>query len=62
MRIKRLVVTDKTERVFNFNKNTLYSANVILAAASKKRFAGVEINIFIHGDEFAHLSDLYFSK
>ena len=62
MRIKGLVVTDKTERVFNFNKNTLYSANVILAAASKKSFAGVDINIFVHGDELVHLSDLYFSK
>lgn len=62
MRIKGLVVTDKTERVFNFNKNTLYSANVTLAAASKKSFAGVDINIFIHSDELAHLSVLYFSK
>ena len=62
MLMKELVVTDKTERVFNFSKNTLHSANVILAAASKKSFAGVDINIFIHGDEFTHLSDLYFSK
>ncbi|SFF09032.1 hypothetical protein SAMN04488131_108137 [Flavobacterium xueshanense] len=43
--MKELVVTDKTERVFNFSKNTLHSANVILAAASKKSFAGVDINI-----------------
>ncbi|WP_426092105.1 hypothetical protein [Flavobacterium sp. DSR3-2] len=62
MRIKGLVVTDKTERVFNFNKNTLYSADVILPAASKKSFAGVDINIFVHGAELVHLSDLYFSK
>jgi len=62
MLMKELVVKDITERVFNFHKNTLHSAKELLTAASKKSFAGVDINIFIHGDEFTHLSDLYFSK
>lgn len=58
--IKGLVVTDKSERVFYFHKNTLHSANDLLAAAGKKSFVDVDINIFMRGDEFAHLSDLYF--
>ncbi|MDI1305482.1 MAG: FMN-binding glutamate synthase family protein [bacterium] len=60
MLIKGLVVTDKSERVFHFHKNTLHAANELLAAAGKKSFADVDINIFMRGDEFAHLSDLYF--
>ncbi len=58
--MKGLVITDKSERVFHFHKNTLYAANELLAAAGKKSFAEVDINIFMRGDEFAHLSDMYF--
>jgi glutamate synthase domain-containing protein 2 len=58
--MKGLVVTDKSERVFHFHKNTLHAANELLAAAGKKSFAEVDINIFMRGDEFAHLSDMYF--
>ncbi|WP_035670886.1 FMN-binding glutamate synthase family protein [Flavobacterium sp. 83] len=60
MLIKGLVVTDKSERVFHFHKNTLHAANELLAAAGKKSFADVDINIFMRGDEFTHLSDLFF--
>lgn len=60
MLMKGLVVTDKAERVYHFHKNTLHSANELLAAAGKNSFAEVDINIFMRGDEFAHLSDLYF--
>lgn len=60
MLMKGLVVTDKSERVFHFHKNTLHSANELLAAAGKKSFKEVHINIFMRGDEFAHLADLYF--
>lgn len=60
MLMKGLVVTDKAERVFHFHKNTLHSANELLAAAGKKSFAEVDINIFMRGDEFTHLADLYF--
>lgn len=60
MLMKGLVVTDKAERVYHFHKNTLHSANELLAAAGKSSFAEVDINIFMRGDEFAHLSDLYF--
>ncbi|SHM26790.1 FMN-binding glutamate synthase family protein [Flavobacterium xinjiangense] len=60
MVVKGLVVTDKAERVFYFHKNTLHAANELLAAAGKKSFAEIDIDIFMRGDEFAHLSDLYF--
>lgn len=60
MLMKGLVVTDKSERVFHFHKNTLHAANELLAAAGKTCFADVDINIFMRGDEFSHLSDMYF--
>lgn len=60
MLMKGLVVTDKSDRVYHFHKNTLHSANELLAAAGKSSFEDVDINIFMRGDEFAHLSDLYF--
>ena len=60
MLMKGLVVTDKSDRVYHFHKNTLHAANELLAAAGKNSFAEVDINIFMRGDEFAHLSDSYF--
>lgn len=60
MLMKGLVVTDKSERVFHFHKNTLHAANELLAAAGKTSFADVDINIFMRGDEFTNLSELYF--
>jgi len=60
MLMKGLVVTDKSDRVYHFHKNTLHSANELLAAAGKSSFADVDINIFMRGDEFANLSDQYF--
>ncbi|MEG2102071.1 MAG: FMN-binding glutamate synthase family protein, partial [Flavobacterium sp.] len=53
-------VTDKSDRVYHFHKNTLHSANELLAAAGKTSFADVDINIFMRGDEFTNLSELYF--
>jgi len=60
MLMKGLVVTDKSERVYHFHKNTLHAANELLAAAGKTSFADVDINIFMRGDEFTNLSELYF--
>jgi glutamate synthase domain-containing protein 2 len=61
MLMKGLVVTDKSERVYHFHHNTLHAANELLAAAGKTSFADVDINIFMRGDEFVHLSNLYFT-
>jgi glutamate synthase domain-containing protein 2 len=60
MLMKGLAVMDKSERVYYFHKNTLHAANELLAAAGKKNFSEVDINIFMRGDEFTKLSDLYF--
>ncbi|WP_366184113.1 FMN-binding glutamate synthase family protein [Flavobacterium ovatum] len=60
MLMKGLVITDKSERVYHFHKNTLHAANELLAATGKTSFDDVDISIFMRGDEFAHLSDLYF--
>ncbi len=60
MLMKGLVVTDKSERVYHFHKNTLHSANELLAAAGKTSFADVDSSIFMRGDEFTTLSDRYF--
>ena len=60
MLMKGLVVTDKSDRVYHFHKNTLHAANELLAAAGKSSFADVDINIFMRGDEFTNLSDSYF--
>ena len=60
MLMKGLVVTDKSERVYYFHKNTLHAANELLAAAGKNSFKEVDASIFMRGDEFIHLSDLYF--
>jgi glutamate synthase domain-containing protein 2 len=60
MLMKGLVVTDKSERVFHFHKNTLKAANELLAAAGKSSYNEVDASIFMRGDEFSHLSDLYF--
>jgi glutamate synthase domain-containing protein 2 len=60
MLMKGLVVTDKSDRVYHFHKNTLFAANELLAAAGKTSYADVDIHIFMRGDEFSHLSDAYF--
>lgn len=60
MLMKGLVVSDKSERVFHYHKNTLLAANELLAAAGKSSYGEVDSSIFMRGDEFTHLSDLYF--
>lgn len=60
MLMKGLVVTDKSERVFHFHKNTLHAANELLAAAGKTCYSEVDINVFMRGDEFSNLADHYF--
>jgi glutamate synthase domain-containing protein 2 len=61
MLMKGLVVTDKSDRVYHFHKNTLHAANELLAAAGKNNFNEVDVNIFMRGDEFVTLSNNYFA-
>nr|WP_314840290.1 FMN-binding glutamate synthase family protein [uncultured Flavobacterium sp.] len=60
MLMKGLVVSDKSERVYHFHHNTLHAANELLAASGKSSFQDVDSSIFMRGDEFTKLSDLYF--
>jgi glutamate synthase domain-containing protein 2 len=57
---KGLVVTDKTERVYHFHKNTLHAAIELLAACGKPSFAEVGMDMFSRGDEFVRMADHYF--
>jgi len=60
MLIKGLAVSDKKDRVYHFHHNTLHAAMELLAACGKKSFDDISMDIFMRGDEFMHLSDLYF--
>lgn len=60
MLIKGLDVTDKSERVYHFHKNTLHTCNELIAAAGKDSYDEVDASMFMRGDEFEHLADLYF--
>lgn len=60
MLIKGLDVTDKSERVYHFHKNTLHTCNELIAAAGRESYEQVDASMFMRGDEFEHLSDLYF--
>lgn len=60
MLIKGLDVTDKSERVYHFHKNTLRTCNELIAAAGRETYEEVDASMFMRGDEFEHLSDIYF--
>ncbi len=60
MLIKGLDVTDKSERVYHFHKNTLHTCNELIAAAGRTSYEEVDASMFMRGDEFEHLSDKYF--
>ncbi|MGC4128387.1 MAG: FMN-binding glutamate synthase family protein [Bergeyella sp.] len=60
MLIKGLDVADKSERVYYFHKNTLHTCNELIAAAGRGSYEEVDAAMFMRGDEFEHLSDLYF--
>lgn len=60
MLMKGLVVTDKYDRIYHFHKNTPHAANELLAAMGKNNFSEVAISIFIRGNGFSNLANLYF--
>ena len=55
-----LVVTDKTERVYHFHRNTLHAAIELLGACGKRQFTEVGMDMFVRGDEFVRMADHYF--
>ncbi len=60
MLIKGLDVTDKSERVYHFHKNTLHTCNELIGAAGRTSYDEVDATMFMRGDEFEQLSDIYF--
>lgn len=60
MLIKGLDITDKSERVYHFHKNTLRTCNELIAASGRTSYSQVDASMFMRGDEFEHLSDQYF--
>ncbi len=60
MLMKGLVVAEKKDRVFYFHENTLKAAMELLAGCGKKDFSEVSMDMFMRGDEFVHLEDLYY--
>jgi glutamate synthase domain-containing protein 2 len=60
MLMKGLVVAQKKDRVMHFHHNTLESAMELLAACGKKNFEEASIDMFMRGDEFVKLEDIYF--
>ena len=55
-----LVVTDKTERVYHYHRNTLHAALELLSACGKRSFSEVGMDMFVRGDEFVRMADHYF--
>lgn len=60
MLIKGLDVNDKSERVFHFHKNTLHTCNELISATGRESYSEIDASMFMRGDEFEHLSDMYF--
>jgi len=60
MLVRGLAVTEKKDRVYHFHHNTLHAAMELLAACGKKSFTDISMDMFMRGDEFMHLSDIYF--
>lgn len=58
--MKGLVVEEKKDRVYYFHENTLKAAMELLAGCGKKDFSEVSMDMFMKGDEFIHLEDLYY--
>ena len=60
MLIKGLVVTDKSERVYNFHKNTLHAVLELLGACGLTHTEDINISMFVKGDEMVALTNKYF--
>lgn len=58
--VRGIVVSDKSERVFNFHRNTLLSLMELLAACGLDKVEDVSMGHFMRGDEFVRLADRYF--
>ncbi|MFT6867621.1 MAG: glutamate synthase domain-containing protein 2 [Cyclobacteriaceae bacterium] len=60
MLAKGLVVTDKSERVYNFHKNTIHAVLELLGACGITHTDDITIGMFVKGDEMVALSNRYY--
>ncbi len=60
MLAKGLVVTDKSERVYNFHKNTVHAVLELLGACGITHTDEITIDMFVKGDEMVALSNRFF--
>ncbi|HQV51573.1 MAG: FMN-binding glutamate synthase family protein [Flavobacteriales bacterium] len=60
MLVKGLVVSDKSERVYHFHRNTLRGVMELLAACGKHSIDEIGMDMFMRGDEFTTLQNKYF--
>jgi glutamate synthase domain-containing protein 2 len=58
--VKGLVVTDKSERVFNFHKNTIHAVKELLGASGHYHTSELSIHDLVRGDEMVALANRYF--
>ncbi|SHO59958.1 FMN-binding glutamate synthase family protein [Algoriphagus zhangzhouensis] len=57
---KGLVVTDKSERVYNFHKNTINAVKELLGASGHHHTSELTIHDLVKGDEMIKLANRYF--
>ncbi|WP_075352647.1 FMN-binding glutamate synthase family protein [Algoriphagus marinus] len=57
---KGLVVTDKSERVYNFHKNTIHALKELLGASGHCHTSELTIHDLVRGDEMVALANRYF--
>lgn len=57
---KGLVVTDKSERVYNFHKNTIHAVKELLGASGHHHTSELTIHDLVRGDEMVALANRYF--
>lgn len=60
MLMKGLVVTDKSERVYNFHHNTIKAVLELLGACGITHTEDINIEMFVKGDEMVALTNRYF--
>ena len=57
---KGLVTEEKSERVYNFHRNTVKAAMQLIAACGLNSLDEITMSIFLRGDEFVSMENKYF--
>ena len=57
---KGLVVTDKSERVYNFHKNTVHAVKELLGATGHEHTSQLNVHDLVRGDEMVDFANRFF--